>query len=342
MINNILYVWMILRHAQPMEQRRLGKHGPQVGRVGLGCMFYGAFDPAAIERAMRGAFDLGVTHFDTADVYEGGNSEQILGRALRDVRAQVTLATKFGIRGRRADGTLEINGRPEFVQQACSASLTRLGCEHIDLYYLHRFDPAVPITETVGAMAELVQAGRVRSLGLSEVSAQTLRAAHAVHPITALQCEYSLWSRDVEGELLDTCRELGVALVAYSPLGRGFLAGAVRDDSELGARDLRRTLGERFSPENLGANRSWLAELEAFASKRQLSVAQLSLAWLLSQGDEIFPIPGSRRLEHIESNLAAARVTLSDAELAELRAIVAPARVQGERYPAAMRSQLRR
>lgn len=325
-----------------MDTRTLGAHGPPVSRVGLGCMFYGTVDEAQVVETLHGALDLGVTHFDTANIYEGGQSEVLVGRALRARRDEATIATKFGIVGRNADGTLVLDTRPAAVRKACEDSLSRLGIDTIDLYYLHRFDPAVPIEQTVEAMAQLVHEGKVRFLGLSEASAQTLRRAHAVHPIAAMQCEYSLWTRSVEDSILPTCRELGVALVAYSPLGRGFLAGAVRDLEALPARDLRRTVGERFVTASIQANMSWLAELEDLARQRSVTVAQLALAWLLAQGDDIFPIPGSRRLAHLQANAAAGSLTLTAAERERIEAIVTPERIVGDRYPAAMLAQLGR
>lgn len=325
-----------------MDTRTLGTHGPPASRIGLGCMFYGEVDEAQVVQTLTSALDLGITHFDTANVYEGGRSETLLGRALRARHEEATIATKFGIVGRNADGTLALDTHPAAVRTACEQSLTRLGVETIDLYYLHRFDPAIPIEDTVGAMAQLVREGKVRHLGLSEVGAQTLERAHAVHPITALQCEYSLWTRGVEDSILPTCRALGVALVAYSPLGRGFLAGAVRDHHALADRDLRRTVGDRFEAANIQANLDWLDQLEDMAQQRQVTVAQLALAWLLAQGDDVFPIPGSRRLAHLRANAAAGSVTLTAEELARIEVLVTPERVVGARYSTAMLAQLGR
>ncbi len=324
-----------------MDSKPLGADGPRVGRIGLGCMFYGAVDPEAVRATIAGARDLGVTHFDTADVYERGRSEQLVGRALQG-SAEVVIATKFGIRGRRQDGTVVIDARPAYVREACEASLERLGVDTIDLYYLHRYDPTIPIEDTVGAMAELVREGKVRRLGLSEVGAATLRRACAEHPIAALQCEYSLWTRDVEAELLPACRELGVALVAYSPLGRGFLAGAVDGRTPLEAGDLRTTVGDRFGPDALVHNQVWLDELHALASAKGVTLAQLALAWLLARDEGIFPIPGSRRLGHVRANVEAASVSLSPAEVERIASIVSQDRVLGERYPEVMLQQLRR
>ena len=323
-----------------METERLGDHGPAVSRLGLGCMFYGSVDEEAALGAMATAIESGVTHFDTADVYEGGRSENLVGRALRGNRG-VVLATKFGIKGRRRDGTLELDNRPRYVREACEASLRRLGVDAIDLYYLHRFDPEIPIEESVGAMAQLVDEGKVRYLGLSEVSETTLRRAHAVHPIAAVQCEYSLWSREIESDLLPTCRALAVATVAYCPLGRGYLAGAVRDRNSLAEQDLRRTVGQRFSDEGLRANGSWLRDLEELAFSQNLSSAQIALAWLLAQGDDIFPIPGSTNVGHIRSNVAASRVRLDESTLQRIASLSIADRVFGTRYPEAMEKQLR-
>ncbi len=294
--------------------------------------FYGSADEATSIATLHRAVDLGVTFFDTADAYGPFTNETLLGRALRDRRNAVTIATKFGFE-RNPDGTpVGINGRPDYVRQACDSSLRRLGVAAIDLYYQHRVDPNVPIEETVGAMAELVQAGKVRYLGLSEAAPATLRRAVAVHPIAALQTEYSLWSRDPEDELLATCRELGIGFVAYSPLGRGFLTGRFRSIDDLEPNDWRRQ-NPRFQGENFQKNLDVVAQVQALAHAAGCTPAQLALAWLLAQGDDIVPIPGSTRAERVEENAGAVSVRLSPADLASLAAL-AP-NVVGERYMAA-------
>jgi aryl-alcohol dehydrogenase-like predicted oxidoreductase len=292
--------------------------------------FYGAADDARSIETMQRAIDLGVTFFDTADVYGPFTNEALVGRAIRDRRDDVVLATKFG-NVRTPDGKwLGINGRPDYVRQACDASLKRLGVSTIDLYYQHRVDPETPIEETVGAMSELVRAGKVRHLGLSEAAPATIRRAHAVHPIAALQTEYSLWSRDPEEELLGTCRELGIAFVAYSPLGRGFLTGRYRTIEDLAPDDWRRN-NPRFQGENFQKNLDLVGRVEALAAARGCTPAQLALAWLLSRGEDVIPIPGSTRIERVEENAGAARVQLSPEDIESLDAL-APA-VAGQRYP---------
>lgn len=313
--------------------RPLGRSGLTVSALGLGCMgmsdFYGAADDARSIATIQHALDLGVTLLDTSDIYGPFTNEQLVGAAVRGRRDSAIIATKFGIM-RAPDGrALGINGRPDYVRQACDASLTRLGVEAIDLYYQHRVDPAVPIEETVGAMAYLVHAGKVRYLGLSEAAPATLRRAVAVHPIAALQTEYSLWSRDPEGELLATCRELGIGFVAYSPLGRGFLTGRYRTIEDLDPSDWRRT-NPRFQGENFQKNLDVVAEVQKIADARGCTPAQLALAWLFAQGDDIVPIPGSTRAERVEENAGAAALTLAASELAALEAL-AP-RITGERY----------
>lgn len=316
-----------------VPSRTLGRSGLGVSALGLGCMgmsdFYGAADDAVSVAALQRALDLGITFWDTADAYGPFKNESLLGRALRGRRDQVVVATKFGFE-RHPDGTpIGINGRPDYVRQACDASLTRLGVETIDLYYQHRVDPAVPIEETVGAMADLVQAGKVRCLGLSEAAPATLRRAVAVNPIAALQTEYSLWSRDPEGELLATCRELGVGFVAYSPLGRGFLTGRYRTIDDLEPGDWRRT-NPRFQGDNFQKNLDVVAAVQRIAAARGCTPAQLALAWLLAQGDDIVPIPGSTRAERVEENAGAAFITPDPDELSALEAL-AP-KIVGERY----------
>lgn len=325
-----------------MQQRTLGRNGPAVGSVGLGCMAYGDVDADAMLEVTRAALEAGVTHFDTADAYDRGESERRLGVALAGRRAEANIATKFGIRGRRDDGTLILDNTAAYVREACDLSLRRLGVETIDLYYLHRFDPSIPIEETVGAMARLVEAGKVRQLGLSEVSAETLRRAHAVHPIAALQSEYSLWTRGVEEEVLPTCDALGVTLVAYSPLGRGYLAGAVRSADALPRTDLRRTVGPRFTQAALDDNARWLAELEREAVAREVTVAQLALAWLLATHPRVVPIPGTRNPARVRENAAADAVRLESDVVARLAKVVESIGVTGHRYPQAMLAQVGR
>jgi aryl-alcohol dehydrogenase-like predicted oxidoreductase len=319
-----------------MKQRRLGQ-GPAVGAVGLGCMtmasIYGQADEAASIAAIRRAAELGATLIDTADAYgQDGANEVLVGRALKGIRERVALATKFG--NIRRDGKAAVDGRPAYVRAACDASLRRLGVEVIDLYFQHRVDPAVPIEDTVGAMSRLVEAGKVRWLGLSEAAPATIRRAHAVHPIAALQTEYSLWCREVEAEILPTCRELGIGFVAYSPLGRGFLTGTIQQPEDLAEGDRRRE-HPRFAPENLARNRPLLDPLRALATAKDATPAQLALAWLLAQGPEIVPIPGTKRPARVADNAAAAELALSADEQAALAAAFPVGVAAGARYPAA-------
>jgi aryl-alcohol dehydrogenase-like predicted oxidoreductase len=322
-----------------LPRRTLGRAQPlEVSAIGLGCMgmsdFYGPADEAQSLAVLNHALDIGINFLDTADMYGVGANERLLAQVLRTRRQDVVLATKFG-NVRAPDGQfLGINGRPEYVKSACDASLQRLGVDHIDLYYQHRVDRSVPIEETVGAMAELVKAGKVRHLGLSEAGAQTLRRAAKVHPITALQSEYSLWSRDVETEVLPTCRELGIGFVAYSPLGRGFLTGAIRSADTLAPDDWRRQ-NPRFQGDNLAANLKLVDAVKSLAQERGGTPAQLALAWLLSRGDDIVPIPGTRRVERLNENAGAASMALSPLELERIDRVLAEQPVAGTRYPAA-------
>jgi aryl-alcohol dehydrogenase-like predicted oxidoreductase len=292
--------------------------------------FYGGRDEARSIQTIHRALDLGINFLDTADIYGPHTNERLVGRAIRDRRNEAVLATKFG-NVRTEDGKfLGINGRPEYVRSACDASLQRLGLETIDLYYQHRVDPETPIEDTVGAMAELVQAGKVRYLGLSEAAPETIRRAHAVHPIAALQTEYSLWTRDPESGVLDTCRQLEIAFVAYSPLGRGFLTGRFKSPDDLAPDDWRRN-NPRFQGENFQRNLELVARVEAIAKKRACTPAQLAIAWLLAQGSDVIPIPGSTRPERVEENAAAATMALTSDEIASLDAVGSS--VVGNRYP---------
>jgi len=325
-----------------MKRRTLGPEGPEVSAIGLGCMgmsaFYGAADEDEARATIVRALDLGCNFLDTSDMYGPHTNERLVGSAIASRREEVFLATKFGIRLIKDDDLINrvVDGSPQYVREACEGSLQRLGVEHIDLYYQHRVDPNTPIEDTVGAMAELVEAGKVRYLGLSEASANTIRRAHAVHPITALQTEYSLWTRDLEAEILPTLEELGIALVAYSPLGRGFLSGRFSSPEELDKDDYRR-FGPRFTGQNLEQNRVLAERVRELAADRGITPAQLALAWVLHRGEHVVPIPGTKRVSYLEQNLAAAEVELSDSEVQQIADAVPPA--AGERYPeAVMRS----
>ncbi len=321
-----------------LPTRTLGSTSPlTVSSLGLGCMgmseFYGTGDEQQGIETIQRALDLGVTFLDTADMYGPFTNERLVGKAIGGRRDEVQLATKFG-NERAEDGTrLGINGRPEYVRAACDASLQRLGVDHIDLYYQHRVDKTVPIEETVGAMAELVEAGKVRHLGLSEASAANIRKAHATHPITALQTEYSLFTRDLEDEVLPTIRELGIGLVPYSPLGRGLLTGAITDEGSLAEGDSRRTpYFPRFRGEALDANLALVARIREIADARGCTPGQLALAWVLAQGEDVAPIPGTKRVKYLEENVAAADVRLSEDDLAALEHAVPREAVAGARY----------
>jgi len=296
---------------------------------------YGGQDEADAVRTLHRAVELGVTLFDTAEVYGPFTNEILVGKALRSFGDKVVIATKFGFKIDPSKSDISamagVDGRPEHAREVAEASLKRLGVDVIDLFYLHRVDPQVPIEDTVGAMAELVQQGKVRALGLSETSADTLRRAHAVHPIAALQSEYSLWTRDPEGDILDTCRELGIGFVPFSPLGRGFLTGKIQKPEDLGATDFRRGL-PRFSEENMAANAQLVQLLEAMAAEKGVTAAQLALAWVIHQGDFIVPIPGARRIAHLEQNVAAASIALSAEELKTLGELLAAEKFSGKRY----------
>jgi aryl-alcohol dehydrogenase-like predicted oxidoreductase len=322
-----------------MKTRTLGPGGPEVSEIGLGCMgmsaFYGSTDEREARATIARALELGCNFLDTSDMYGPYTNEELLGSAIAPHRDEVFLASKFGIKLVEEGNLIDrvIDGGAQYVRSACDASLKRLGTDHIDLYYQHRVDPDTPIEETVGAMAELVQAGKVRHIGLSEASAETIRRAHAVHPITAVQTEYSLWTREVEAEILPTLNELGIALVAYSPLGRGFLSGRFSSEEELEEGDYR-LAGPRFTGENLKQNLTLAARVRELAAERAITPGQLAIAWVLSRGEHVVPIPGTKRVAYLEENLAAAEVELSDAEADAIAQALPPA--AGERYPAAV------
>jgi aryl-alcohol dehydrogenase-like predicted oxidoreductase len=317
-----------------MQQRRLGPL--QVSALGLGCMgmseFYGNGDEVESIATIHRAIELGVTFLDTADMYGVGRNEELVGRAIADRRDKVVLATKFGnVRGPNGE-RLGISGKPDYVRQACEASLKRLKVDVIDLYYQHRVDPETPIEDTVGAMADLVRQGKVRCLGLSEAGSQTIRRAHAVHPIAALQTEYSLWSRDPEDEILPTVRELGIGFVPYSPLGRGFLTGQIKSVNDLATDDFRRN-SPRFQGENFEKNLDLVREIEIMAREKGCAPSQLALAWVLAQGDDIVPIPGTKRRRYLEENVGALDVTLTKEDLDRIDRIIPPGAAAGTRYP---------
>ena len=319
-----------------MNERNLGKEGLRVSELGLGCMgmseFYGTGDEDESIATIHRAIELGVTFLDTADMYGPFTNEKLVGKAIADRRDQVVLATKFG-NERGEDGSfIGVNGKPKYVRQSCDGSLKRLGVDHIDLYYQHRVDPEVPIEETVGAMKELVEAGKVRYLGLSEAAPETIRKAHEVHPISALQTEYSLFTREVEDEILPTLRELGIGFVAYSPLGRGFLTGRWRSIEDMPEEDTRTARFPRFQEENFRKNLELADKVREISDENGITPGQLALAWLLRQGDDIVPIPGTKRRERLEENAAAADVTLTDEDLRRIEEAIPRGSVAGERY----------
>ena len=319
-----------------LSKRKLGTQGLTVSALGLGCMgmseFYGASDEQESIATIHRAIELGCTFLDTADMYGSGKNEELVGRALKGRRDQVVLATKFGnMRGAKGE-FLGVNGKPDYVKQACDASLKRLGTDVIDLYYQHRVDKTVPIEDTVGAMAELVKAGKVRYLGLSEASPKTIRRAHKVHPISALQTEYSLWERDPEDEILPTVRELGIGFVPYSPLGRGFITGQFKRFEDLAADDFRRMM-PRFQGENFQKNLDLVARIEEIAREKKCTAAQLALAWVLAQGDDITPIPGTRRRKYLEQNLEAANIKLTPDDVTRINQAAPKGVAAGLRYP---------
>jgi len=323
-----------------MNKRKLGTQGLIVSEQGLGCMgmseFYGETDEAESIATLNRAIELGIDFFDTSDMYGPYKNEELLGKAFRGRRDEVIIATKFGIqRDPTSETGRSINGRPEYVREACEGSLKRLGIDSIDLYYQHRVDPKVPIEETVGAMADLVKEGKVRFLGLSEAAPDTIRRAHAVHPISALQTEYSLWSRDPEDEILATVRELGVGFVAYSPLGRGFLTGQIKSIDDLAADDYRR-YSPRFQGENFSKNLELVESVTDIAREKGVPPGQLALAWVLGQGDDIVPIPGTKRRAYLEENVTASSITLSVDDLARIDAVAPKGIAAGTRYPEAM------
>jgi aryl-alcohol dehydrogenase-like predicted oxidoreductase len=319
-----------------MQRRKLGSQGLEVSAIGLGCMgmseFYGSSDDRESIDTIHRALDLGVNFLDTADMYGPFTNEQLVGRAIAGRRDSVVVATKFG-NERNPDGSwIGINGRPDYVRKSCDGSLKRLGIDHIDLYYQHRVDPNTPIEDTVGAMAELVQAGKVRYLGLSEAAPRTIRRAHRVHPISALQTEYSLWSREPEDEILPTVRELGIGFVAYSPLGRGFLSGKIKSVEDLEAGDYRRA-NPRFTGENFQRNLDLVSRIEEIARRKGVTPSQLALAWLMTRGQDIVPIPGSRRAKHLEENVAAVSIRIQEDELGSIEEAAPVGIAKGDRYP---------
>ena len=329
-----------------MDKRPLGKNGPLVSALGLGCMgmseFYGARDDAESIATIHRSVELGMTFLDTADAYGYGDNEVLVGKAIRGIRDKVFLATKFAIvRDKANPAVRSVSGKPEYVRASCDASLKRLGVDTIDLYYQHRVDPNTPIEETVGAMAELIHAGKIRHIGLSEAGPATIRRAHAVHPIAALQTEYSLWTRDPEDEVLPTTRELGIAFVAYSPLGRGFLTGQIKGFEDFAPDDYRRN-SPRFQGENFQKNLDLVGRVEALAKEKKCTPGQLALAWLLAQGEDIIPIPGTKRRKYLEENAGALNVKLTPDDLLRIDEVAPRGVASGERYPEHMMTLVNR
>ncbi|MBA2690927.1 MAG: aldo/keto reductase [Rubrobacter sp.] len=326
-----------------MDKRKLGKQGFEVSEIGLGCMgmseFYGTGDEAESIATIGRALDLGVNFIDTADMYGPFSNERLVGKAIKARREEVALATKFGMERTEDGGIVGVNGKPDYVRKAAEASLERLGVDHIDLYYQHRVDPNTPVEETWGAMKELVEAGKVRYLGISEAAPDTIRKANAVHPVTAIQTEYSLWSRDVEDEILPTARELGIGFVPYSPLGRGFLTGQITSPDDFAENDFRRT-SPRFTGENFQKNLDLVERVKEIADEKGVTPGQLALAWLLHQGDDLTPIPGTKRRERLEENAKATDVKLASADLSRIDEAAPKGAAAGERYDEAGMSAL--